>query len=149
MVVPLPSLATPHGAICRATLRDSGAAAYETSTDPGASEGHGCSRGASGDGGCLIRHVPVAGAYSPDGGTLSQSECYLRVTAVTDRLQCVVEAFQALEGAGGQQFGQGPAVGQAQGGGRHFGERIKHEGPGVQVVVRDCQAWFGEYPVAE
>ena len=63
-------------------------------------------------------------------------------------LRLVVQALEADERAGGEQFAECSAIGQEQLG-REFGQGIENERPCVHMVVGHLQAGVVEYSVAE
>ena len=63
-------------------------------------------------------------------------------------LRDIAQAFEAGEGAGGEQFAERPAIGQAQFG-RQLGEGVENKRPRMHMVVGHLQAGIAEYSVAE
>ncbi len=63
-------------------------------------------------------------------------------------LRGIAKAFEADERAGGEQFVERSAVGQAQFG-REFGQGVKDERPRVHMVVGHLQTGVVEYSIAE
>ena len=59
------------------------------------------------------------------------------------------EAFQADERACLEQFGQDPAIGQAQIRRGQFRQRIQHEGPFLHVVMGNLEARFVDQAITE